>query len=330
MRIYFLKKNQQRDFINGILSKTSVEEVAKLCNLSTRTIRDWRREKFLIDFKAAKVLSRKTGVKLPSSIRLKDDYWYVSSGSSAGGLAVYKKYGRIGGDPEHRKKKWREWWECEGKHKKHPIIGVAKPIKKPRFSRELAEFVGIVMGDGGITKLQVKITLHYKDDKEYGKFITSLIKKLFDVPVGTCYRKKDSVVHYIISRSKLVSFCVEKLGLKCGNKIKQQFNIPDWIKINKGYAVACLRGLVDTDGSVFEHRYKSNGKWYCYKKISFTSHSKPLRQSVFNIMRDIGLNPRLAGKWDVRLDSIKDVERYFNLVSSHNPKHLNKSINKVK
>lgn len=324
MRIYFPRKNQQRNFINGILSKISVEETAKLCSLSARTIRDWRREKFLIDFKAAKILSRRTGVKLPPSIRLRDDYWYVSNGSSSGGLAVYKKYGRIGGDPEYRKEKWYAWWEEKGKYKKHPFIGVAKPITRPHFSRELAEFVGIMLGDGGIAQRQVRVTLHSEDDKEYGEFVAGLMKKLFGVPVARYKDKKYSAIDFVISRSELVQFCIESLGLKQGNKIKQRADIPEWIKRNKLYSIACVRGLVDTDGSVFNHRYKSNGKYYSYKKLSFTSYSEPLRRSVFDIMKNNGLNPRLSQNKEVRLDRVEDLRRYFQVVGSSNPKHLNK------
>ena len=115
---------------------------------------------------------------------------------------------------------------------------------------------------------------------------------------------------------------MEKLGLKQGNKIKQQVDIPNWIKRNKGYSVSCVRGLIDTDGSVFNHRYKVGGKYYSYKKLAFTSYSQPLRQSVFNVLKNKGLSPRFAQDKDVRLDSIRDMKKYFQVFSSHNPKHL--------
>lgn len=323
MRVSFLKEKQRR-FINKILSKISVKKAAKLCNLSERTIRDWRREKFLIDLGALRRLCRKTNISFPSKVKIRDHYWYVRLGASAGGIAVIKKYGRVPGDLKYRKKRWYEWWERKGKYKKHPIINIAKPIRKPPFSKKLAEFMGIVLGDGGITNNQVRITLHYKDDKEYGEYVAGLIKKLFDVYVGSCYRTKESVINYTVSRVELVRFCVKKLGLKVGNKIKQQIDIPDWIKKNKRYSIACIRGLMDTDGCIFTHRYKVSGKWYNYKKLAFTSYSEPLRQSVFNIIKNLGLNPRFAQRKDVRLDSKKDVERYFKIVGSHNPKYLKK------
>ena len=235
---------------------------------------------------------------------------------------MWKKYGRIG-NPEYRKKKWYEWWEKEGQYKSHTILNLPKPIKKPNFSKELAEFVGIVLGDGGITQYQVVITLHSKDDKEYGKFVTSLIKRLFDVPIGINYDKKDLAVDLTISRRKLVEFCLQRLGLKQGNKVKQQVDIPVWIKKNKLYSIACLRGLIDTDGCVFTHYYRVNGKMYYYKKLAFSNRSKPILKSVYQFLRTLGMNPRITrDEKDVRLESIEDLRQYFSIVNSSNPKIL--------
>lgn len=324
MRVSFSKGKQEK-IINKILSKITVRKAADLCNLSERTIRDWRREKFLMDYKALKILSKGAGVKMPLGIKLRDNYWYTSNGSSAGGIAAYKKYGRVGGDPEYRKKKWYEWWEREGRYKKHPVIGIAKPIKTPHFSKELAEFVGILLGDGNISQRQVAISLHSKDDKAYGKFVVSLIKRLFSVPISISYDKRYSVVDFVISRSRLVRFCIEKLGLRRGNKVKQQVDVPRWIKKDRSFLIACTRGLIDTDGCVFDHRYKVNGKLYSYKKLAFSNHSKPLINSVYDILRQNRLNPRITkdGK-DIRLESKNDIRRYFLIFSTHNPKYLKK------
>lgn len=318
----FLPKEQQKKFINKILSKISIKDAASLCNISERTIRDWRRGLFSMDFNIIQRLCKKTNTLLPKNLKTKDRYWYTSTGSSAGGIAVWKKYGKIGGNPEYRKKKWYEWWEKEGKFRPYPFINAPIPIKKPNYSKNLAEFIGIVMGDGGITKRQITITLHCKNDKEYGKFVVRLIKNLFDVPVSTYYRKRDLAISYVVSRTELVKFCTEKLGLKIGNKIKQQIDIPNWIKKNKQYSIACVRGLIDTDGCMFNHKYKIKRKWYSYKKLTFTSYSKPLRESVFNILKNNGLNPRSAQDKDIRIDSIENMRKYFRIFNSHNPKHL--------
>ncbi|HEA84479.1 MAG TPA: hypothetical protein ENI04_00670 [Candidatus Wildermuthbacteria bacterium] len=316
----FLPNGEQNRFINKLLEHISVSQAAELCNLSERTIRDWRREVLSMDYIALRKISRKTGVPLSPSLELRERYWYVNHGASAGAMAVLKKYGRVGGDPEYRKRKWFEWWEREGKYKDG--ITTCKPVRKPRYTKELAEFVGIVLGDGGITKCQLTISLHHKDDKPYSRFVAGLIKKLFNVPVAIYHYPKKSINNLVVSRSELVRFCTEKLGLKQGNKVKQQVDIPGWIKQNKQYSIACVRGLVDTDGSVFTHRYRVNGKEYRYRKLAFTSASKPILYSVYKILQDLDLNVRIAQGKDVRIDSISDMKKYFKIIGSHNPKHL--------
>ncbi|MBI2038300.1 MAG: hypothetical protein HYT19_00045 [Candidatus Nealsonbacteria bacterium] len=315
---------EQKKFINSMIAKISIQKMAKICKISERTMRDWHREKFSVDLIALRKLCKHTNTQLPRNIEIKNRFWYAINNASAGGLAVFKKYGKIGGDPEHRKKKWHEWWEKKGKYKKHPVIGMTKSIKKPFFSKKLAEFVGIMLGDGSITKYQIVVTFCLRDEEKYSKFVANLIQKLFNAPIGIYYDKNAAAVDIIVSRIKLAKYCIDKIGLKSGNKIKNQVDIPDWIKKNEAYSIACVRGLVDTDGCVFTHKYKSNGKYYSYKKILFTSLSRPLRQSVFNILKNSGFNPRLAKQGDVCLDSSKDVQKYFQLFGFHNQKHLDR------
>jgi hypothetical protein len=322
MRVIFSKKDQKK-FLIRIFSEISIKEAAKLCNLSERTMRDWRRGKFSMDLDSLTKLCRKAKVKFPSNIELKNDYWYTSRGSYIGGKTVLKKYGRVGGDPKYRKKKWREWWEKIGKFNR-PKCFIAKDIKVPQKSVELAEFVGIMIGDGGITKNQIVITLNSRSDKSYSVFIKKMIKRLFDTNPSILFKKNESVVNIVVSRIRLVSFC-KSIGLNVGNKLKQNLDIPDWIKSNKKYAIVCIRGLIDTDGCIFNHCYTVNNHTYCYKKICFTSYSKSLICSVFRILNSIGLKSRIAhNKKEVWIDSQRDVKKYFICVGSHNPKHLKK------
>src|SRR3989344_6862479 len=110
-----LPLGKQKRLITKIEKIMSVSEMARLCNRSERTIRDWRREKITVDFGCLQKLCKKSNIPLPKTARLLDRYWYARKGAQLGGRGLMQKYGRIGGDPEHRKKKWREWWEREGK-----------------------------------------------------------------------------------------------------------------------------------------------------------------------------------------------------------------------
>lgn len=320
----FLPKGKQQKFIIEAKEKLGLswKELAKILDISTRNLLDWKNEKFSMPFNSLKIICQKAKIKRPKNIKIKSAFWYVSKGAKIGGVNTYKKYGIVGGNPSYRKKKWKEWWENKGRFARNPILQQL-PIKKPKKSTELAEFTGIVLGDGGLSENQLTITLNYKDDEKYIVFVIKLIKNLFDLSPTVHRETKNSVDNIVVSRKKLVEFLTREIGLKKGNKIKNQIDIPLWIKNNKNFRIACIRGLVDTDGSIFTHSYMSNKKVYHYKKMAFTSRSKPLALSVYNILKNLKLNPRIARKErDVWLDSIKNVRRYFKIIGSHNPKHL--------
>ena len=321
-RVLF-KPKEQKKFLNQSKKITGLSwvELAQLLKISNRTLTDWKREKFSMSLKAVKLLSKRARLRFPENVEVKNPFWYVYKGAKIGGFAVYKKYGYIGGDPEKRKKKWYEWWEREGKYKKHPFINVCIPIKKPRKSKELAEFIGIAIGDGGISKYQIVITLHKIDDLEYSKFVNNLMKKLFGISPSIYYRPNYSVINITISRVELVKFFV-KMGLRIGNKIQQGINIPKWIKNNNRYKIACLRGLIDTDGSIIIHKYRSRGKYYTYKKIGFTSRSPFLLKSVSEILNGLNIKHRFMKRYDIRIEAKENVKNYFKIVGTHNPKHL--------
>jgi LAGLIDADG-like domain len=310
---------EQRAFLRHFERYLTISEMARLANCSERTIRDWRREKFSMSLAAVRALSARTRISMPKGARIVDAYAHIARASKMGLAAVIKKYGGIPRNEKYRNEQWRLWWGKAGKFEKNPLFE-ARVIHKPKRNVELAEFVGIMMGDGGISEYQVVITLHHVDDLEYAGFVVKLIKKLFKVESSVYHSPKQSVNDIVVSRKELVNY-LHELGLPIGNKVRQRFDIPKWIKQNEKFATACIRGLVDTDGSLFTHRYRVKGSWYAYKKLSFTSASEPLRKSVYVILQRLGFHPRIADT-DVRLDRMADMERYFSVIGSHNPKHL--------
>lgn len=312
-------RGKQRAFLKRVRERLTIASMARVSHCSERTVRDWQREKFSMSLTAVHALSAKTQSPVPKSIRIHDAYAHIAKASRMGAVATIRKYGCIPRDEKRRKEQWRLWWELEGKFKKNPIFET-KAIYRPRKTAELAEFIGIMMGDGGISEYQIIVTLHHIDDLEYATFVSSLIKKLFRIKPKIYHSLKNSVNDIVVSRKELVRY-LHELGLPIGNKVKQQFDIPAWVRHDRKFVIACLRGLVDTDGCVFTHRYRVKGTWYSYKKLSFTSASEPLRKSVRAILQEFGFHPRMTNK-DVRLDRAEDMKRYFSIIKSHNPKHL--------
>jgi hypothetical protein len=320
-RIIFNNKDGQKIFlfkVKGTLN-LSWRQLANLVGVDSRTFKDWSNGKFRMSYHAAKILSAKSCIPIPKNTGVIKWNQHLISASKKGGEIKYKKYGNVGGDESKRKESWRKWWNKEGKFKKQPIFE-RNQINKPPQNTELAEFTGIMIGDGGISEYRIAITLNSKDDYDYSIFVCKLIEELFDVSCKE-YKRKDSLaMDIVVHRKDLVEFCYS-IGLNIGDKLKQGLDIPQWIKNNKKYSIACIRGLVDTDGSVFTHKYKVSGKEYAYKKLSFTSCSKPLLNSVYNILKKLGIHSRLHGK-DIRIESVDDMKKYFCIIGTSNPKHL--------
>lgn len=310
---------KQRAFLKKVGEKLTVAAVAHISQCSERTVRDWRREKFSMPLSTLYMLSAQAHIPMPKNIRAQSAYANSAKASRMGYAAVIKKYGRIPRDEKYRKEQWRVWWKSTGRLEKNSILE-SKPVHKPERDVQLAEFIGIMMGDGGMSDYQIVITLHHTDDLEYSTIVASLIKRLFKITPRIYHSPRNSVNDIVVSRRQLVQY-LHELGLPIGNKVKQQFDIPEWIRCNKEFSIACLRGLIDTDGCIFSHRYLVKNKWYTYKKLSFSSASEPLRQSVHDVLQKFGFHPRITGT-NVRLDRIEDVKRYFSLIDSHNPKHL--------
>lgn len=323
-RVTFPRKGLQRKVLLAAKEKrgTSWIELARLLEVQPRTLADWAREKYCMSHAAWKTIVQVIGVRVPISAQVLSWDRHLRGIAQSGEKAVYRRYGCVGGDPETRVRRWWSWWHQTGKHRAHPILHVRLPFKRPKRSESLAEFVGIMLGDGGMSARQLTVTLNHHDDRQYKNYVVDLLEGLFGVVPSVYHDPADSVYSVVISRTDLIDYCTSELGLVRGSKVRQQVDIPQWVKTNSSYRVACLRGLVDTDGSVFQHTYLVNGRRYWYKKLCFTSHSRPLARSVSDMMRSIGLHPRFSRGKDVRLDRRDDIERYFQLVGSHNPKHI--------
>jgi hypothetical protein len=146
-------------------------------------------------------------------------------------------------------------------------------------SEELAEFMGIMLGDGGITSTQFSITLNSIADASYIEYVRNLLRLLFGVDAYIGKRKEANAVVFTLSGVRLITF-LKTCGLKVGDKVRNQVDVPQWVKDSTVFSRLCLRGLMDTDGGVFRHTYKVNGKNYCYLKTCFTNMSQPLRRFV--------------------------------------------------
>lgn len=317
-----MSASYQRSLITGglALRKERINAAAQNLNVSERTLRDWIKGKFTLTQDAFDyfLCGRDEYKKYAEPV---DKYWYAKKGARIGGLTKYKKYGYVSNDEDKRAINWKKWWKNEG-FKKCSFIGKTKPFSAPKFSAELSELTGIILGDGGISKYQLVITLNSVDDAEYRKYVSNLMKKMFGIIPKEYFDKNAKAVDLVISRKLLIDFLIKKVGLMVGNKTQNQVSVPKWIIINKAFSRKCLRGLIDTDGSVVIHKYTIKGKRYSYKKIDFVSASRPLVDFAHVTLSRLNIKARLAGDRHVWIDSQDGIKKYFKVVGTSNPKHL--------
>ena len=326
IRIKFNKKGDQKNFIlkaQTSLGLTGFKLSQKLA-FSQRTLSDWKREKFTLSYATAQKISKISGVALANDYKLVSFDEHLKKIGKAGGEKRMALYGRVTLDEEYREKKWREWWNNTGQYKT-PAEGFnsLEKIRKPKKSISLAEFAGIMLGDGGISDYQISVCLSNKE-VVYISYVSDLINKLFSVESKIYKLKHAEAVNIIVSRKELVDFC-QSIGLVKGDKIRQQIDIPNWIKENKSYQRECIRGLIDTDGCFYTNSYISHGKKYSYFKIAFVSASIPLIKSVAEVLRNMGIKARISKNYrDVRIEESVYVKKYIEEIGSHNQKHLDK------
>ena len=242
---------------------------------------------------------------------------------------VYKKLCQISGInyDNYILKKLEDTW---GRSKGGKLSGGrTKKIQLPKDSSRLAEFYGIMLGDGNLTKIQAykkgtyqaKIVGDSKLDKDYLiDYVKPLIEKLFKVSVKTGKFKKSNAIHLTITSKELVSF-MESKRFKSGDKIRNQLQIPHWIKKNKRYTCACLRGLYDTDGCVYKIP-KQN-----VYQIQFTNFNRKLLKDLRESLIYLGIQPSKMTKWGkVYITKKSELRKFLKLVGFRNSRHFKKII----
>lgn len=112
-----------------------------------------------------------------------------------------------------------------------------------------------------------------------------------------------------------------KLGLKVGNKVKNQVDIPAWIKDNNLFLRSWMRGLFDTDGGTILHKHTVSNSEYVHFNLCFSNFSKPLLQCFYNGLTQAGIKSSV-NKHCVMIYNSSGVLKFFNLFHPSNKKHF--------
>lgn len=180
----------------------------------------------------------------------------------------------------------------------------------PKRSPKLAEFFGVMLGDGHVSRYQTSVTLGTKE-LAYVKYVQTMMQGLFGVPATVCVKKSGYRDVYIGS-TQITSWLLDQ-GL-VHNKVAAQVDIPLWIYTRRAYMQSFIRGFFDTDGSVYRLRFGT--------QISLTNKSMPLLKSLRKMLIRLEYKPSEISSYRVYLTRKADLYRFFREVRPANSKHL--------
>jgi DNA-binding XRE family transcriptional regulator len=170
-RLLFSKGKQREFLIQSRLRLSEAKiDIAKICNVHPRTLFDWEREKFNMRYESAVKLAKLTGVSIPKTVNFLPEFWNRSEAGRQGAFARLKLYGNPGtyeGRSKGGKKTIRLFHRDEKLARKSGFI-IRKEIRYPVRCVELAELIGVILGDGALPgNHQLVISFNSKTDKEY-------------------------------------------------------------------------------------------------------------------------------------------------------------------
>src|ERR1035437_5221247 len=178
-----------------------------------------------------------------------------------------------------------------------------------KYTENLAEFFGIMLGDGHVSHFQVVVCLGTKE-ASYAEYVSLLIKKIFKTKAKIGIRK--TYYRDVYVGSTAITSWLLKEGL-VNKKVVSQVDVPKWIFTKPEFMKRFLRGFFDTDGSIYKLRFGI--------QISLTNFSGPLLLSLQSMLFKLGYTPSRLSSDCVYLTRIPDVKRFFAEIKSKNQKH---------
>lgn len=202
------------------------------------------------------------------------------------------------------------------------------------MEKEVAEFVGIMLGDGNLAiyncksgnkikkQHRIRISLDSRN-KEYIHYVSDLMKKVLDVEPRISYKKNENAVDIGTYQIDKFLYLKDKIGLITSPKW-DKMKIPE-AYLREELIPFVLKGLFDTDGSLTV--FNNNG--VTYPRIEIKICPSPAQKQVVDILNRLDINYKIQKldkeKIRIRISGVKELREWFNLVGSSNQLHIRKA-----
>ena len=251
-------------------------------------------------------MARKWSLAEERKFRAELQKLYVAKNLTIEQVAIVLKIG-----PQTVFKRLKRLGFLSRRHLKPGFNNVRQDILLPkRYSNNLAEFMGVMLGDGHLTRFQIVVTLGNKE-KEYADYVARLMSLVFGIEPKIIMRGGDKY-RDVYFGSTVVSKWLRRQGLVY-NKVASQVDAPSWIFKKKGYMKSFVRGFFDTDGSIYKLRSGQH-------QISLTNRSIPLLKSLQSMLQTLDYNPSAISYYHVYLTRKKDLGRFAEEIGSSYPR----------
>lgn len=185
-----------------------------------------------------------------------------------------------------------------------------------RPSKKLAEFIGVLIGDGYLYNNKNQHTIgvvgNPRTDMEYFHKIQNLIFVLFNLQ--TKIKVGGRGLRLVFGSKGVFNFITKVVGLEYGKNKGQRVKIPHFFIKENEFITDVIRGVFDTDGTIFTSDKKGLKQYPC---IELTTTSISLAEQVKRILSSE--NFRVAG---VRKYKYKHSFLISNKVSLYGKKNI--------
>ncbi len=176
------------------------------------------------------------------------------------------------------------------------------PKDYPSFlpSNELAEYIGVILGDGHIEQFPRTERIYISCNSNHHQFIqryAELTKKLFHKEPKLLKAWDTNSIRISLYQKEISS----RLKIPHGNRKDYNLKVPQWIFQNKIYLAHFLRGLFEAEGSLSIH-HKT-----CTYNFSFSNLNPSLLRVVEKGLRKLGFHPEVRYN-AIRLRRKKEIE----------------------
>ncbi len=197
------------------------------------------------------------------------------------------------------------------------------------MNERLAELIGIIMGDGFLSNCQNHYRIGVVGDPtkeiEYFDHIKSLIKSEWAKDVKVFQQERG--LRIVVNSKSIFQTLTSQYGLPFGKGKSEKIRIPE--KLEKKWSVVkhIIRGLVDTDGSVFTSNKRGAPN---YPSIEISTNSNFLAIQLREILISRGF--RVANIWKyqskkskhpsykVSLNGYENIEKWLREIGFSNPR----------